>query len=153
MMKRVEAPTLQDAYTKASVELDCSITELDFEIVQNESKGFFGLFRKNAIIIAKCKDSVVIQKKSQNLKIINSTNEKITTREQEIIIKKSSIKRPIKNLKHQQKQKNTKAKRVLLQKNPEIVLLMISSITLILIKKKLNQKKRELPLARQMILS
>ena len=55
-MKKIEAPTLQEAYTKASEELGCSITDLDFEIVQSSSKGFLGLFRKNAIIIAKCKD-------------------------------------------------------------------------------------------------
>lgn len=57
-MKKIEAPTLQDAYTKASEELGCSITDLDFEIVQNSSKGFLGLFRKNAIIIAKCKQTL-----------------------------------------------------------------------------------------------
>jgi len=56
-MKKIEAPTLQDAYTKATEELGCSITDLDFEIVQNSSKGFLGLFKKNAIIIAKCKQS------------------------------------------------------------------------------------------------
>lgn len=54
-MKKIEAPTLQDAYTKASEELGCSITDLDFDIVQNSSRGFLGLFKKNAIIIAKCK--------------------------------------------------------------------------------------------------
>ncbi len=54
-MKKIEAPTLQEAYTKASEELGCSITDLDFEIVQSSSKGFLGLFKKNAIIIAKCK--------------------------------------------------------------------------------------------------
>lgn len=56
-MKKIEAPTLQDAYTKATEELGCSITDLDFEIVQNSSRGFLGLFKKNAIIIAKCKQS------------------------------------------------------------------------------------------------
>ena len=55
-MKKIEAPTLQEAYTKASEELGCSITDLDFEIVQSSSKGFLGLFKKNAIIIASCKD-------------------------------------------------------------------------------------------------
>jgi spoIIIJ-associated protein len=57
-MKKIEAPTLQDAYTKATEELGCSITDLDFEIVQNSSRGFLGLFKKNAIIIAKCKQSL-----------------------------------------------------------------------------------------------
>jgi len=56
-MKKIEAPTLQDAYTKATEELGCSITDLDFEIVQDSSRGFLGLFKKNAIIIAKCKNT------------------------------------------------------------------------------------------------
>lgn len=65
-MKKIEAPTLQDAYTKATEELGCSITDLDFEIVQNSSSGFLGLFRKNAIIIAKCKET--FKKESPNKK-------------------------------------------------------------------------------------
>ena len=41
MKKTITAPTLEEAYTKASLEFGCSITELEFEIVQNERKGFF----------------------------------------------------------------------------------------------------------------
>jgi len=55
-MKRIEAPTLQEAYTKATEELGCSITDLNFEIVQNDSKGFLGFFKKSAIIVASCKN-------------------------------------------------------------------------------------------------
>jgi len=55
MMKKIEAPTLEEAYTQAREALGCSITDLDFEIVQNPSKGFLGLFKKNAIIVASCK--------------------------------------------------------------------------------------------------
>jgi spoIIIJ-associated protein len=60
-MKKIEAANLQDAYTEASVQLGCSITELDFEIVQNPTKGFLGFFKKSAIIIAQCKKSTVIE--------------------------------------------------------------------------------------------
>lgn len=51
-MKKVEAPTLEEAYAKASQALECSISELQCEVVQHPSKGLLGLFKKSAIIIA-----------------------------------------------------------------------------------------------------
>ena len=63
-MIKVEATTLEEAYSKASQELECSITELNFEVVQQPSNGFFGIFKKSAVIIATCKVST---KKTQNL--------------------------------------------------------------------------------------
>ncbi|ACZ12411.1 Jag N-terminal domain-containing protein [Sulfurospirillum deleyianum] len=49
-MIRIEASTLQEAYSKAARELSCSVVELDINIIQNGSNGFLGLFKKNAII-------------------------------------------------------------------------------------------------------
>jgi spoIIIJ-associated protein len=57
-MKKVEAPTLEEAYTKASEVLECSISELQYEVVQHPSKGILGFMKKNAIIVARCKDNV-----------------------------------------------------------------------------------------------
>jgi len=57
-MRKVEAPTLEEAYQKASQLLECSISELQSEVVQHPSKGIFGLFKKNAIIVAACKSPV-----------------------------------------------------------------------------------------------
>jgi len=54
-MKKIEAPTLADAYEKAALELECSITELRYEVIQHPSSGILGLFKKNAIIFAECK--------------------------------------------------------------------------------------------------
>jgi len=51
-MTKIEAPSLEQAYKDATVALSCSITELNIEVVQSPSNGFFGLFRKNAIIVA-----------------------------------------------------------------------------------------------------
>ena len=51
-MKKVEAPTLEEAYANASQMLECSISELQCEVVQHPSKGLLGLFKKTAIIIA-----------------------------------------------------------------------------------------------------
>ena len=52
-----EAKTLEDVYEKASESFNCSITNLDIEIIQVPRKGIFGFFSKNAII------SVQIKKK------------------------------------------------------------------------------------------
>lgn len=53
-MVKIEAPTLEDAYAQASKALECSVTELQVEIAQHPSKGFLGLFKKPAIIVANC---------------------------------------------------------------------------------------------------
>ena len=54
-MKKVEAPTLEAAYAEASRVLECSISELQCEVVQHPSKGILGFLKKNAIIVATCK--------------------------------------------------------------------------------------------------
>jgi len=54
-MKKVEAPTLEAAYAEASKVLECSISELQCEVVQHPSKGILGFLKKNAIIVATCK--------------------------------------------------------------------------------------------------
>ena len=54
-MTKVEAPTLEEAYTKAAQALECSISELQYEVVQHPSNGIFGLFKKPAVIVATCK--------------------------------------------------------------------------------------------------
>jgi spoIIIJ-associated protein len=55
-MKKVEAPTLEEAYREASKVLECSISELQCEVVQHPSKGILGFLKKNAIIVATCKN-------------------------------------------------------------------------------------------------
>jgi len=52
-----EAKTLEEVYEKASVSLNCSITNLEIVIKQAPSKGFLGLFAKNAIITAELKST------------------------------------------------------------------------------------------------
>jgi spoIIIJ-associated protein len=54
-MKKIEADTLEEAYAKAAKVFDCSITDLEYEIVQHPSKGFLGIGAKKAIIVAACK--------------------------------------------------------------------------------------------------
>jgi len=54
-MIKVEAPTLEEAYKKASLALECSISELQCEVVQHPSNGILGLFKKSAIIVVSLK--------------------------------------------------------------------------------------------------
>jgi len=54
-MKKVEAPTLEEAYEKAATLLSCSIADLQYEVVQYPSKGILGLLKKSAVIVATCK--------------------------------------------------------------------------------------------------
>lgn len=51
-MIKIEAITLEDAYKNAASSLECSVTELKIEVIQYPKKGMFGLFQKNAIIVA-----------------------------------------------------------------------------------------------------
>jgi len=51
-MIKIEAITLEEAYQNAASSLECSVTELKIEVVQAPTKGFMGLFRKSAIIVA-----------------------------------------------------------------------------------------------------
>ncbi|AHJ13230.1 Jag N-terminal domain-containing protein [Sulfurospirillum multivorans] len=56
-MIKVEAATLQEAYSKAASELSCSVVDLEINIIQNGSSGFLGLFKKSAIIEVQRKGS------------------------------------------------------------------------------------------------
>ena len=51
-MIKIEALTLEDAFTDAAAALECSVSELKVEIVQVPRNGLFGLFKKKAIIVA-----------------------------------------------------------------------------------------------------
>ena len=64
-MKKVEAPTLEEAYEKAATQLACSITDLEYEVVQYPSKGILGFLKKEAIIVATCKSSVKQEEKAK----------------------------------------------------------------------------------------
>ncbi len=52
-MIRIEANTLEEAYSKAAAELTCSVTQITFDVIQNPSSGFLGMFKKTAIVEAK----------------------------------------------------------------------------------------------------
>ena len=49
---KIEAITLEEAYTKASYELKCSVNEIEIEIIQAPTNGIFGFLKKSAIVKA-----------------------------------------------------------------------------------------------------
>jgi spoIIIJ-associated protein len=95
-MKRIEAETLEAAYSKAAKELNCSVTEINYEIIQHPTSGMMGLFKKTAIIIAVKKISTPEAESLVTPKVVESTTEeveelhaKITENEQAIEAPKS----------------------------------------------------------------
>jgi spoIIIJ-associated protein len=93
-MKRIEAPTLEEAYRKASKEFDCSITEINYEIVQYPTTGVMGLFKKTAIIVAVRKIAPTVNEEVEVKKEIvqEAQPEKIEEREPEKLVEVESIK-------------------------------------------------------------
>jgi len=95
-MKRIEADTLEEAYSKAAKELSCSVTEINYEIVQHPTSGVMGLFKKTAIIIA-VKKSISIDRKTEKKEVLKEelpAKEKIErvlesiTEEKEVVVSK-----------------------------------------------------------------
>lgn len=56
-MIKISASDVEEALLKASKELNCSCIDLEYEVVQEPSNGFFGCFgKKDAIIVASIKE-------------------------------------------------------------------------------------------------
>jgi len=53
-MIKIEAETIELAYSEAATRLTCSVTELNVEVIQSPSNGILGFFKKSAIIVATC---------------------------------------------------------------------------------------------------
>ena len=56
-MIKIEADTLELAYANAAAQLKCSVTELKSEVIQLPRKGYLGVFKKTAIIVADIDES------------------------------------------------------------------------------------------------
>lgn len=93
-MKKVEAPTLEEAYTKASEMLECSISELQCEVVQYPSRGILGLLKKPAIIIAIRKNLTPSKREDiQNKKVAKTTEAEIVASEIVAAVKEEANKK------------------------------------------------------------
>ncbi len=85
-MLKVSAKTLDEAYIKASKELNISIVDLDIEIVQNASSGFLGMFSKDAVI------EVYLKGEQKDKKVLEPKSEPITEVKKEIKAKGNTLK-------------------------------------------------------------
>jgi spoIIIJ-associated protein len=72
-MKKVEADTLEEAYQKAATQLACSITDIEYEVIQHPSKGILGFLKKKAIIVASCKNSTVTAPEVTEINTVTET--------------------------------------------------------------------------------
>ena len=89
-MKKVEAPTLEEAYQKASHLLECSISELQCEVVQHPAKGLLGLFKKTAIIIA-VRNTVPMQELKEEEPTLTLSEEESVASEIMATVKEESV--------------------------------------------------------------
>ena len=87
-MIKIESVTLEEAYKDAASSLECSVTQLKIEVIQYPSKGFLGLFKKSAIIVA-----IKELEKFQSAQIISSSRPERVKKEETSKIKKQEIKR------------------------------------------------------------
>ncbi|MCR6586098.1 Jag N-terminal domain-containing protein [Campylobacter insulaenigrae] len=71
----IEAKDLQTALIEASKHFECSVIDLEYEVIQHAKTGFLGLFRKNAIILVKGHKKVILQESSAK-KISNKQTHK-----------------------------------------------------------------------------
>lgn len=67
-MKKFSANTLEAALIEATRHFNCSLTQIEYEVIQNPSSGFLGFFKKEAIIVAE---------KKQDISIINTESTQI----------------------------------------------------------------------------
>jgi len=82
-MKKYEANTIQEACQLASKDNDCSITDIEYKIIQHPKNGFLGLFAKKAIIQV---TAVNKPQEKQEKKPFEEEKEKPTTQEQEVVL-------------------------------------------------------------------
>ncbi len=111
-MIKIEAANLEEAYSQAALKLECSITELNTEVIQQPSNGFLGLFKKSAIIVASCKIETVTEvlltpEPEATVVIEESSIEVIETQvsEEEIVVVKSEEKKVKVQKKREEKKK------------------------------------------------
>ena len=98
-MKKIEADTLEEAYRKAAEALSCSVTEINYEIVQHPTSGVMGLFKKSAIIIAVKKNTIIGDSDSSEkvLKTKKMATKGITVGPKKELMEKDSIEQESQN--------------------------------------------------------
>ncbi len=105
-MKKFEANCLEKVYELATAEYNCSITQLDIEIIQQPSKGFLGFGKKNAIIQVcfkdKCKvyvqETKIFRNKDVQIQEVSERIEYSHKKEEKHNLQKEEKKEPVCNV-------------------------------------------------------
>ena len=71
-MKKISMRTLEEAIVQASKDFDCSVVDLNYEVIQAPSNGFLGFFKRDAIIVADCKKNQQVVQKNQKSDSLDS---------------------------------------------------------------------------------
>ncbi len=87
-MIQFEADCLEKVYELAKKEFNCSITELEIEILQQPKKGFLGIGKKTAIIKVCYKDNCTVYEQDIEKKVVRS--KEINIEEVSVTISKSN---------------------------------------------------------------
>lgn len=99
-MKKIVEKTLEAALIKASTELNCSVADLEYEIIQNPSSGFFGLGKKDAIIVVETKGNDSHSKSAQThfAQTSNTDNPRATKQSNKDLYSQDSFMESTRNL-------------------------------------------------------
>jgi spoIIIJ-associated protein len=99
-MIKIEAWSLEEAYTLASEELGCSITEIEYEVTQYPSKGFLGIGKKKAILVAmkKVSSKSAPQKQSAPSENLPQTQNRLQKQDKKPEVKEIKIEQPQKTV-------------------------------------------------------
>ncbi|GAA8465025.1 Jag N-terminal domain-containing protein [Helicobacter pylori] len=73
----IKAKTLEEALIQASIALNCSIINLQYEVIQTPSKGFLNIGKKEAIILVGVKESVKEIKEVQEESVKETSTKEI----------------------------------------------------------------------------
>ena len=103
MYQEFEAKTLEEVYEKASSSLNCSVNDLDIEVVQSPTKGFLGFFVKNAIIKAQIKTNIKVHNNKKEHKQNDNKNIKVETLTTKLNELNSNVKKESKKVVNQVK--------------------------------------------------
>ena len=105
-MKKFEAKCLDEVYELAKADFNCSITDLDIEVIQQPSNGFLGFGKKNAIIEVCFKDNCKSYEKEANTQSFRKKDVKIediskkieASYKEDIDLKKEEVKEDFKSV-------------------------------------------------------
>ena len=119
-MKRIEADTLEEAYSKAAKALSCSVTEISYEIIQYPTTGVMGLFKKSAIIIAAKKSAISTVEENQGVEVGESKEIKESI--EDIQEERNEIVQEVKEVKEESlDEKSLKKADTIVEKKNEVV--------------------------------